>query len=240
MCQTFSASWNIVEKERTSSTMEDCKAIVTPGKTAAVIAKSQSSGVGRRGNEWSSPEGGLYVTFGWSVRKPLREWTGLSLAVGVSLIESLGLSKEGVGLKWPNDIVEISTKRKLGGVLIQLSESNGATQVLVGLGMNCKPIDLPEAVSLEEITGDRTTPMDIFNRIADKMDSTIMSFAKEGFTGFRERWMSYCVHNGNEVTLARESDPITGIFKGVAEDGSLLLKTHAGIERFQSGHVLEW
>lgn len=230
----------IVEKEVTTSTMDDCRALVQPGEPIAVIAAAQRSGVGRRGNVWSSPPGGLYVTFGWSVEAPLRAWSGLSLAVGVSIMESLSLASFGFGLKWPNDIVHAPSRRKLCGVLIQLFDGAQHTTVLVGLGMNCAQIDLPEAISLEEIVGIAWKPRDVLDRITDGLDATIKEFSQLGFTPYRERWMEFSVHNGSSLALQQEKEIIKGGFEGVAEDGALILKTDGGRARFQSGHVLEW
>ena len=51
---------------------------------------------------------------------------------------------EGVGLKWPNDL--IWQNRKLGGILIEMrGESAGPAQVVIGIGINMR---MPATVRL--------------------------------------------------------------------------------------------
>ena len=83
----------------------------------------QTAGKGRRGRRWVSPFGrNIYLTYGRFIGRQLSELGGLSLVVGmlvVDVLRSMGLER--VGLKWPNDIV--LDGGKLGGILIELRAS---------------------------------------------------------------------------------------------------------------------
>ena len=59
------------------------------------------------------------------------DWSGLSLAVGLSVAQSLqpqlpvpGSERPRIGLKWPNDLW-IDGDRKLGGILIETASFVG-------------------------------------------------------------------------------------------------------------------
>ena len=106
-----------------------------------LVAERQTAGRGRLGRTWHSGEaGGAEVGTGsaglpslmMSLGLPLapKDWSGLSLAVGVSVAESLqpvlpplGAGQPArVGLKWPNDLWlggGPQGDRKLGGILVE-------------------------------------------------------------------------------------------------------------------------
>jgi hypothetical protein len=89
-------------------------------------------------------------SLGWEM-DPL-SWSGLSLAVGLSIANSLDPQKtRGLGLKWPNDLWlgPLAQARKLGGILIETVVLSGSAQsaryVVIGVGIN---IQVPQVADL--------------------------------------------------------------------------------------------
>ena len=99
-----------------------------------LVAEQQTAGRGRLGRVWQSDVGAsLMMSLGLPMAP--KDWSGLSLAVGVSVAESLqptlpplGADQPArVGLKWPNDLwlggavgaVGAVGDRKLGGILVE-------------------------------------------------------------------------------------------------------------------------
>ena len=78
-----------------------------------LAAEEQTAGRGRMGKGWHS-RAGQSLTFSLALPLAPADWSGLSLAVGVSLAESL---HPDVQLKWPNDLW--LQQRKLGGILVE-------------------------------------------------------------------------------------------------------------------------
>ena len=69
-----------------------------------LVAESQTAGRGRLGRQWHAQAGDA-LTFSLGLMLHPADWSGLSLAVGLSVVESLDpLGTLGLGLKWPNDI----------------------------------------------------------------------------------------------------------------------------------------
>ena len=105
-----------------------------------LAADEQTAGRGRLGKGWHS-RAGQSLTFSLALPLAPADWSGLSLAVGVSLAHSLHPE---VRLKWPNDLW--LHQRKLGGILVETAGTGGAAQrqrlVVVGVGIN---IARPEA-----------------------------------------------------------------------------------------------
>jgi BirA family biotin operon repressor/biotin-[acetyl-CoA-carboxylase] ligase len=105
------------------------------GRTEPVllVAERQSAGRGRLGRAWQSAAGDS-LTFSLGLPLAPADWAGLSLAVGVSVAESL---HPRIRLKWPNDLWV--DDRKLAGILIETASAGGsaaARYAVVGIGIN--------------------------------------------------------------------------------------------------------
>ncbi len=101
-----------------------------------LVAQSQTAGRGSLGRQWHAQAGDA-LTFSLGLMLHPADWSGLSLAVGLSVVESLDPQGVlGLGLKWPNDIwvrqqdtnqqmletlpkTASNTWRKLAGILIE-------------------------------------------------------------------------------------------------------------------------
>jgi BirA family biotin operon repressor/biotin-[acetyl-CoA-carboxylase] ligase len=109
-----------------------------------LVAERQTAGRGRLGRPWqSAPQQEESASLTFSLGLPLApaDWSGLSLAVGVSVAESLDpLGAHKVGLKWPNDVWVNDCK--LVGILIETAlPSAGRTDapryLVIGIGIKC-------------------------------------------------------------------------------------------------------
>jgi BirA family transcriptional regulator, biotin operon repressor / biotin---[acetyl-CoA-carboxylase] ligase len=112
-----------------------------------LVAEKQTAGRGRLGREWhdlsertaSLPESLPALTFSLGLPLSPQDWSGLSLAVGVSVAQSL---HPAIGLKWPNDLwlCDTTSERKLAGILIETAVLNGLRYAVIGVGINiCEP-----------------------------------------------------------------------------------------------------
>jgi BirA family transcriptional regulator, biotin operon repressor / biotin---[acetyl-CoA-carboxylase] ligase len=116
-----------------------------PGVHAVRVAYRQTAGRGRQGRSWyAEPGRALMFSLACVVPRPLAGLTGLSLAVGVALVEALralpGLAPRDaarIGLKWPNDI--LLDQGKLAGILIETAWSTeAASAAVIGIGLNLR------------------------------------------------------------------------------------------------------
>lgn len=103
-----------------------------PQDFTTVIAEEQSAGRGRAGAAWSSPAGGLFMS--WVFRPRSAAATPLvPLRVGLAVAKAIeGLHGIEVGIKWPNDVWVDG--RKLAGILCE----GGPNGVVVGVGINVR------------------------------------------------------------------------------------------------------
>ena len=221
-----------------------------------LVAEQQTAGRGRLGRAWRSQPGDSLM---FSLGLPLApaDWSGLSLAVGVSVAESLqpvlpppGSATPRVGLKWPNDLWlgGAGGERKLGGILVETASfvapqgaaapaSAGTRYVVVGVGLNIRPPDaagmgLPPG-GLQEVDALLDAPTALL-RVAAPLVAMLQSFAGYGFAPMQPRFALRDVLQGRSVVL---SDGHSGTAQGVGEDGALWVLTDSGMQPVTSSEV---
>lgn len=211
-----------------------------------LATEEQTAGRGRLGKGWHSKPG-QSLTF--SIAMPLAppSWSGLSLAVGVSLAHSL---HPDVRLKWPNDLW--LHQRKLGGILVETASTGEAGQsqrlVVIGVGIN---VARPEVSAVAALVPDGTavtamapaglsevlmgiTPGEVLERAAPALVRDIQAFASQGFAAFAQRFAQLDALQGRAVRL---SDGTGGTACGVNDDGALQVLTDRGMQTVSSAEV---
>ncbi|MGM0441918.1 MAG: biotin--[acetyl-CoA-carboxylase] ligase [Elusimicrobiota bacterium] len=191
---------------------------------ALVISREQLKGKGRRGNKWTSPPGGLYLSvlthfkgnerlasifFLLSVLKPLLKWV------------------PEVKWKWPNDIV--IDDKKAGGLL---TEVLGKKWVAFGLGLNTTssvnsfPENLRKDISIVDI--DR-------EQFLKELLKNIEKYKK--FTEIPEKDFTLLnttlYLSGKKIKTGKR----TGTAAGIDRTGKLKIKTDTGIQKINAGTV---
>ena len=215
------------------------------GNGRACLAEFQRLGRGRRGRQWISPFGGnLYLSLRWRFLRGAAELGGLSLAVGVALLRALrNEGVEGLGLKWPNDI--LLHGRKLAGVLLEISgETNGPCEVVIGVGLNVRATDFAhEAIDqpwsdLESSLGRRVARNRLAAQVLSYLIDAVGQYDTDGLDSFRDEWQAADAFACREVVLQTPSAEILGVAQGVDEHGALILALqNGGRQHFYSGEV---
>jgi len=216
---------------------------VPSGSVLAV--ELQTAGRGRIGRPWYSALGGT-LTFSllWRFDCGLNALSGLSLTVGVAIAHALEqFGAQGVLLKWPNDI--LTPQGKLGGVLIETQgDMLGPSAVVIGIGLNCtlppgmaRQIDQP-ASALDEVCANMPTRNQLLASILRELARALREFAQGGFAASRADWEQYHIHRDKPIQLRMaDGSAVSGIARGVSDNGELCLETAQGMRRFNSGEV---
>lgn len=211
----------------------------------ACFAERQTAGRGRRGRRWVSPYGSnIYLSILWRFPSGPAQLGGLSLAAGLSVVRCLSdLGLEGIGLKWPNDV--LWNGRKLAGLLLEVAgEVEGPSRVVLGLGLNVtlgaqdgEEIDQPWA-DLQGIAGGQELSR---NRLAGQLLSglldSLVRYEQEGLTPWVADWPHYDVYHGKLVTLSMGDRRIEGVHRGIDASGALLLERQGEISIYHGGEV---
>ena len=218
-----------------------------------LVAEQQSAGRGRLGRSWQSRRGDSLM---FSLGLPLTpvDWSGLSLAVGISIAESLDPPEAGqarhaakprIGLKWPNDLW-LSTpegERKLGGILVETASGDGQRYLVIGVGINIRPVLLADSPptgvapvapgSLQTLDAGLDAPGALL-RIVPALVQAVQAFAQFGFAPFQARFAARDVLAGRAVQL---TDGTQGTAYGVADNGALRVHTAGGMVEITSAEV---
>ncbi|WP_027016976.1 biotin--[acetyl-CoA-carboxylase] ligase [Comamonas composti] len=214
-----------------------------------LVTELQTAGRGRLGRQWTSGAGDS-LTFSLGLPLTPGDWSGLSLAVGLSVAQSLqprlpepGSGRPRIGLKWPNDLW-IDGDRKLGGILIETASFVGGSHdtgsgryVVIGIGLNIRSrpgegMRTPPASLLD--MDERLDAPTALACVLPPLVADIQSFARQGFAPLLERFAQRDILRDRAVTL---SDGRHGQAQGLGTDGALLVRTATGVEAVTSSEI---
>ena len=256
MCPGISLEWlPSIDSTNTELMRRARQGLTDP---VVLIADLQTAGRGRLGRSWTSTPGeSLTLSLGLMLDPP--DWSGLSLAVGVSLAESLtqmlhaqpprtphpAPDRAVLGLKWPNDLwCDPGTgPHKLGGILIETATvadaSSGPTgrYAVIGMGLNLRTpqgVDssIP-ALGLNDLEpGLRGSAL--LRELMPSLLRTVLDFNQEGFAPLMSRFARRDWLLDQAIRL---SDGREGWARGVDVQGRLLVDTDSGRECVNSNEI---
>lgn len=208
------------------------------------LAEYQACGRGRRGRHWFSPFGAnLYLSMYWRLDAGMAAAMGLSLVVGVAIVEALeAMGVNGVKLKWPNDLYYHD--KKLAGILVEMSgQAGAAAHLVIGMGINLAMPDKQDNidqpwVSLAEVTGWESIDRNALAiNLINALDRTLRQYEVSGMHNFVERWNRWDNFIGRPVKLLIGTNEILGIERGIDAHGGVLLETPEGLKSFIGGEI---
>lgn len=239
---------------RVDSTNSECMRRLRAGQAEPLllVAQQQTAGRGRMGRSWQSLPDGAALTFSIALPLAPRQWSGLSLAVGLAVAQALQpeppvpVSRAPrLALKWPNDLwlQGAGPERKLGGILVETASllapapGDGATRwVVVGVGLNVhadmalpdvQALSIPPA-GLQLLDARWDAPTALACAVPLLVDA-LLSFEQRGFAPLVPAFAARDVLLGRSVRL---SDGREGTATGVGPDGALQVRGDGG-ERWE-------
>lgn len=204
-----------------------------------VLADRQTAGRGRLQRSWQSPPGcNLYLSILLRPEIPPHDASQITLLSGVAVAEALTLfCHEGVGIKWPNDL--LIRGRKVCGILTELrTAAERIDSVIVGIGLNVNmergdfdPAHRETATSLREETGREHSREDLLFALCERFESWYGTFLGEGFLPVREGWLARTEMAGKRLRVLFCDEVREGVFAGIDRDGALLIADEEGAVR---------
>ena len=205
-----------------------------------LVAEQQTRGRGRLGRDWVS-SAGASLTFSLALPLAPADWSGLSLAVGLALVQALDPPPAPSGaagaaprlmLKWPNDVWLVDSPpqpgrgRMLGGILIETVTVGQRRMCVVGVGLNVLPQavpDLPQGYAcLQEILPDVTAPAALA-KVAAALVKALLQFQAQGFAPLAQAYAQRDLLRGQKVSTTLAAVP-AGVAEGVDERGALRVR----------------
>lgn len=228
----FNDKWQHIRYEEVTSTNDIAKNYANCHTPIIITAGKQTAGRGRCGRNWQSLKGNLFFSQLIPNYIPV---TNLVFIVSLSIAETLQeIIDEDIIIKWPNDI--LVNRKKISGILIETYENS----IIIGIGINLTSHpDLVDtiypATDLQSL-GYVLLPDDFLQNYIRHFDKNI-AICSSGFSAIRQKWLEFAKYINSPIKV-RCSDYIKeGIFKGIDEQGFLLLEQENTIIKIAAGDV---
>ncbi|KAK8045360.1 hypothetical protein PG993_005384 [Apiospora rasikravindrae] len=209
-----------------------------------LTATTQIAGRGRGNNVWVSPAGSLIMSTVINHPAhlvPTRPIVFIQYLAAIAIVQAVkgydkGYGEVPVKLKWPNDIYALDPRAqtpgtyvKIGGILANCAYSDGAYQIVLGIGINTT--NGRPTTSLDALLPSHLPPFRIERlvaRILTRLEALYKQFVRKGFTTELERvYYSHWLHGRQEVTLEAEGG-VKARIVGITRDWGMLRAEEIG------------
>ncbi len=205
----------------------------------AVLARSQTSGRGRRGRTWfDEPDSSLLMSVVAGRGSPVNEMWRLTFIASLAVRDCLSefCSVRDLSLKWPNDV--LACGRKISGILTEITGSPvmeaSQTAAVVGIGINVTQAKMPDELA------DQATSVFLevgrspsINSLAEQVGLRFLDLCDRMLVGDSEslvrEWSSDMWGLGQEVEVLTGGLAIRGTVYGIDAEGSLLILKQNGV-----------
>lgn len=238
--------YDIIWLESTDSTNSEAERRHDSIDNMSVIAAGfQTAGRGQRGSRWTSRPWenltfSIAISFGDRFPGlPASEQFAISECAALAVADFLEENGIGARIKWPNDIYVNDSK--ICGILIE-HRIRGAqvASSIIGIGLNMNqtefPPEIPNPVSMKDITGMTYMPRQAVERLADIFLSLMeQTSTADGMESVRDRYLSrlYRKDELHGFTDCRTGRRFQGIIRGVGENACIRIEIPGeGISEF--------
>jgi len=231
---------------RLDSTNEEAWDLLDEGYQhgSIIITENQTRGKGRQGNTWSTVAGkGLAFTLILDKEYSNSFSSFISLAAGISIVESI--MKRGVDclLKWPNDI--FASNKKIGGILCESKiKDKRIKKMIIGIGLNVNetveehPQDIQDYIAtMYSITNHAHQRELIVAEFLNSFEKWMNKIEDEP-AKIIETWNAHCMHINKSISFFDKGKKNEGTFIGLNDEGFAKIDINGKIETFNSINII--
>lgn len=193
-----------------------------------VSTQKQTSGVGRRGNQWHSSDHSLAMSFSIKSQEQL-SLTPLHMALALcNFFQNQNIS---LSLKWPNDLLN-EEGEKVGGILCQVLNPN---YVLVGIGLNLY-FDQSDYSAVKDLSYP-ISHLNLKSINKKEMAENIYNYIIQSESFSSQKWNQHCFHLNKKVEITDGDQKSKGLFIGIDELGAAILKDQDSTVKVYTGSL---
>jgi len=200
-----------------------------------VLADEQTAGKGRLGRTWIAPPGSniLCSLILYPDIAPDRVFK-LTMLASVAVVRTLqnicGLPAK---IKWPNDVYV--SGRKICGILTEfMADHSSIAYVVIGSGMNvnfdpCSHPDIMEtATSVQAACGRPMPRVRIVRGLFHELEALYQELRRDNARALKQEWEQHSLVLGQWVDIISEHERVSGVVRGLSEEGHLMLADATG------------
>ncbi|MDO9266080.1 MAG: biotin--[acetyl-CoA-carboxylase] ligase [Sulfurimonas sp.] len=200
----------IIYLDSVDSTQKYLKELIQEGKISlpcAVVADSQTDGIGSRGNSWNGVRNNLFLSFATPLNELPKDLKLESASIYFSYIlkETLSEFDSAIWLKWPNDFY-IGDK-KIGGMITNLVKDT----LVCGVGLNIA--EAPLGFGKLDVAVDRDKLIERYFNNIKKINLWKQVFSKYKIEFYKNQ--NFYTHNKNLIISLGDAS--------LCSDGSIVI-----------------
>ena len=230
--------------DRLDSTNTRAKLLAAQGAPHGylVCADSQSSGRGRFGRAFFSPErSGVYISYILRPTLPAERAVMITSMAAVAVARAIEtVADVDVKIKWVNDLY--INERKVCGILCEAGmdfESGQLEYAVLGIGVNVARMDFPPelqdiATSIGNACGEDVSRSRLIAEISNQLEALYGQLDSCAFMA-ESRARSNVI--GRDVVVMRGDDRYVAHAVDIDDQGRLVIETPAGVRRVGSGEI---
>ena len=214
-----------------------------------IISQKQTSGRGRFGRKWLSPQGGIWLSIVLHPTFDISVITLFPIAASLALANAIEKTFQiDSKLKWPNDVT--IKGKKVAGMLVDASiESNKIEYLVLGVGINFQvnPKQLEKSLKKTEnfygITSlidknENQSPILLVQNFLNELENIIELLNKEKRKIIIKNWTKKSSSVGKNITISTFSGKINGKAIKLDDDGALVIKNSKNTQRVLAGDLI--
>jgi BirA family biotin operon repressor/biotin-[acetyl-CoA-carboxylase] ligase len=205
-----------------------------------MLADEQTLGIGRRGNEWVSPKGNIYISFLIKYDLSIKNHFLFTALTANAIIKFLNrYIHENINIKWPNDI--IINSKKIAGIMTEIVQQNNIQYIIIGAGINiltspkitdyktCSLINYKDNLNYENV---------LINFIESYFNEYEM-ITNKNYDQILNLFKNQMSHFGSKINILLPNGDVKKVLlKNLNLDGSLLVEGGGKEENIFSGRII--
>ncbi|MFP4098196.1 MAG: biotin--[acetyl-CoA-carboxylase] ligase, partial [Alphaproteobacteria bacterium] len=214
-----------------------------------IQALEQTGGYGRHNRAWEGGAGNLYFSFLLQPRAALSRCVTLSLVAGIALVRALQHithQREGVVLKWPNDVMLGGLK--CAGILLEnvpsARQSGEVQNIVIGIGVNIASAPGEGTACVLDFIGHgplgRAVSCEaLLDRFLSLFGEAYSKWNIDGFSHLKSDFLDLTYPVGTHMSVKLPTGAVQGQFQGIEADGSLIIlcKDRKELQKITTGDV---
>jgi BirA family biotin operon repressor/biotin-[acetyl-CoA-carboxylase] ligase len=229
---TAGPEYRVRHFDRIDSTNAEARRAVEAGEHGPLwfTAGEQTAGRGRLGRHWVSKPGNLYATLLLPLSAPIAmaSQVGFVASLAVHDVVAAALPNAATLIKWPNDVQVRGAK--IAGILAEVV-SAAPLMVALGCGINVAhaPDGTPYRATSLAAEGASLTVDEVFARLGQGLRRRLEQWDEgRSFAAIRADWLARAAGLGAGIAVSSPGGDWQGLFRGLAEDGALLVERRDG------------